>query len=1008
MVPPRSWISDSPTTSLAAEEIPELYQLYHTIYGPSQDEPRPMQDKLDAFARAGVTKLLVCAAFPVDRNEQGGALFSSPQLMVITCPTLAWKERAGNPWTTTLEETPFLEPDVESWDAVVASIDQDTRNASVVDIGKRAPALYHEADLVAFLQHGILTSLVATPSRYAAEDDPYMEDGTYRCLYMSVKDAWSRMQHIDLARNAIDHKDRSKTAAVVLPFCVPLPTGSALPVGFLGEATLGFKNFRQLIHNQYGKHVAATLDTALIREWIELAAAEPGAILTRWFYSYDKYREWFLKSAPWKEARYYHLLQKAGFRMAGRKHIDALQHARSGATKQFLQSLAHYDRISKASLDYLHDHYMPGNPLDCGAAAACERVYLVKTKNKGLQAAFHHFWDSDNVPEALWQLQPCELPAKMSAKTAAPIIGKSKTRHDPDVGVGQAAPAELSDASGNESDGKSRSDTGGQFSDAASAHDSDAKPPAKKKTRFASQERTTTEARRVSHSTAKPPRSQLKDPPAAAGRERGHESGGRERERDSSAESRHDHNSSQREPERERGRSKQHEPERRRDSYDTSERPGRSRRKSDRSASPEGRGRRERDGSAHPPESNRDKQSSRRNRSPSPPRHRGRRERSESQTPPEHSSRGRHETESSSDRGRSRKPTDRGHSRKPTSPDYSSRGRHETESSPESGRSRKHTSRRHSERRTDERDSMRDHRRHSRRSRSESPKRRRRESDRRGESESPQQRRRDSDRRGEHNRRSRSGSSFRDYGDAPSSAGSTRYNDSRGHGRRHAEAETPQYRRGGRGRSHSLSSNDGSVEASRRRSTRHNESSPYDSRRRERDHGGGRSDREQGRGGSRRRGRSRSRSRSRGRGRSRSRSSDRSGYADTAYFRNSPPKRSSRDWYDRVDLSFAKRALDVGALLRDEDPRVVSSKDYEHWGVILTMRPHERDRRRYYLRKSTRHPDTVSTISDLFAHVIGRGLQDPISAADQVDEGPDMDHQAFVPRLSPAAELHQP
>ena len=345
----------SPTASLAAEEIPKLYQLYHTIYGQSQDEPRPMQDKLAAFSRAGVAKILVCAVMPAKFDSEGEAIFSPPLLMVVSCPMLAWAERAGNPWNCTAAETPFLEPHTEqSWDAVVASLCQNTRNASVKEIGKREPKWYRRANVAAFPPHGTLTSLVATPSRYPDEDDPYMDERTQRCLYMSVKDARDRIrQSVDYACEALDPKNRSKEAAVVLPCCLALPADSALPVGIIGDAGLGFKNFRQLMHNQYGKHVAATLDTALIREWIELAAADPCAILMRWFHMNDGYNTWFDREAPWKKPRFYHLLMKTEYRIAGRQHIDALKHALKG-TEAIEKALVQYERIAKESLEYLH------------------------------------------------------------------------------------------------------------------------------------------------------------------------------------------------------------------------------------------------------------------------------------------------------------------------------------------------------------------------------------------------------------------------------------------------------------------------------------------------------------------------------------------------------------------------------------------------------------------------------------------------------------------------------
>ena len=420
--PTKELDTDSPTTSLAAEEIPKLYQLYHNIYGQSLDEPRPMQDKLEAFSRAGVAKLLVCATMATGYDDEGEAIFSPPLLMVVSCPTLAWAERAGNPWKATLDQTPFLEaPPAESWDGVVASLSQNTRNDSVTNIGKREPKWYRLANVASFPQHGVFTSLVATASRYSDEEDPYMEERTQRCLYMSVKDAKGRIRElVDLACETLDSKDRSKEAAVVLPFCLPLPADSALPVGYIGEAGLGFKNFRQLMQNQYGKQVAATLDTALIREWIELAAADPGAILMRWFNMYDGYNKWFDRAAPWKEPRFYHLLMKTEFRIAGRQHIDALKHARKGR-EAIEKPLAHYVRISKESLEYLVRQHQPDDQLDCGAAAACEWIYLVQAKHKGIQAALLHFYKRENVPLELWQFQPCVLPAKLSQSARTPL-----------------------------------------------------------------------------------------------------------------------------------------------------------------------------------------------------------------------------------------------------------------------------------------------------------------------------------------------------------------------------------------------------------------------------------------------------------------------------------------------------------------------------------------------------------------------------------------------------------
>ena len=115
------------------------------------------------------------------------------------------------------------------------------------------------------------------------------------------------------------------------------------------------------------------------------------------------------------------------------------------------------------------------------------------------------------MPPELWQFQPCELPVKLTSKTSAPIIGKSKERFDPDAGVGQAttaAPAATAATNAGGNDATSESDS---VSNILSG--SNAKPPAIKTTRFASKEQVPA-SRRVSHSTAKVPRSQLKQPPA--------------------------------------------------------------------------------------------------------------------------------------------------------------------------------------------------------------------------------------------------------------------------------------------------------------------------------------------------------------------------------------------------------------------------------------------------------------------------------------------------------------
>ena len=575
---------------------------------------------------------------------------------------------------------------------------------------------------------------------------------------------------------------------------------------------------------------------------------------------------------------------------------------------------------------------------------------MVQAKHKGIQAALLHFYKRENVPLELWQFQPCVLPAKLSSKTTAPFIGKSKERFDPDAGVGQA----VTDATANTNEGRNDDMSEGASdseSDSSSiiSSGSNADPPATKRTRFASEEREPAATRRVSHSTAKVPQSQRKlpaDPPDKATRPEH----GREREREREHRERRERDKSESPAERKRdgsGHRKRDESESHRDKQSSRH----ERRKRDKSESP---AERKRDSSGHrkraESESHRDKQSSRRHQS-APPQHRGRRERSKSEDPPRRS-RGGRTTEATPDRGRERErdPHERRQRSKSESPSERRR---------DSGRSHTRSTRRRdrssSERRNEERNSRRNSGRDSRRGESE---------------ESPLPRRRD---REERRQRSNSNDSdFIEYVDARSDAESgrragrrTEVDDNRRSGHRRSGRSRSRSR--SRSSSHASSSSDSddhSVQSNRRRSSRHNEHSPYDSRRRERNSSREREEqrrRQRGshhrRSRSRDRGRSRSRSREHGRGRSRSSSAS----SGCAYFRNSPTKRSSRDWLDRLEFSMTRRALDTGALLRsdDLDHRAATSANYEQWGAILTIRPSKRDRRNHYLKHSTRDLRTV-------------------------------------------------
>ena len=303
-------VKGSRSDGTPSRTIPDMCELFRTIYRPSVDDRPSKQDKLTAFASAGVPKMLICGRIWTGESD-GQDLWSPPLLMVVACPTLAYHDRCTAPWRG--DDVPFVEHGATHWNAVLASLHQNSRAGSTAHIGKRSPEEYHRSLLVSFPQHGGLTKLIAIASQHSSIGDEHMDRDSRDRLYMSRDDAIKWIDSsIDHAHDSLDGVRKGAAAAAVIPACLPLPAKSPLPIGIYGTASLGFTKFRQLIRNQYGRQVAETLDTSLIREWVDFAARDPNPLIMDWLFM-AMTEEWFARTASWSAASFFHRIQLARY-----------------------------------------------------------------------------------------------------------------------------------------------------------------------------------------------------------------------------------------------------------------------------------------------------------------------------------------------------------------------------------------------------------------------------------------------------------------------------------------------------------------------------------------------------------------------------------------------------------------------------------------------------------------------------------------------------------------------